>query len=424
MHLLEFIKRRGIRFSIFVAAGLFVACVSDSIAAQDDALNQIEFPRNLEASDDASAPDVSSKLSDEKIEFANQLIDELASGTFAVRERAAEKLLALGTPIVPLLRERADKAVDLELKLRSRALIKTLNDGDLQAKIDAFRNGEDIELEGWPIFRIMFGDGDRSREVFVELMVDYPELVKSFHGTSRDLAMAMQAITGRLSERLRTPPVNLKVSDGIALLLPVSDDNVPLSPAYERLMMMILRMHPVSRASSDPAIGQRYSQFVNKWISRSTLANRMSVFTFALQTDRPAAYPVAIKSLTETTDAQILAISMQVIARFGRKEDISVIAPFLNDNRPLTTVMIGRKGSATPLLSDAAMATIAVLNHVPLSDLGYDPSSEHPKFGFIYESLIFSKDEPSHAEQRKAVRAKIDQLLKQGVMSEEPENES
>jgi hypothetical protein len=51
-----------------------------------------------------------------------------------------------------------------------------------------------------------------------------------------------------------------------------------------------------------------------------------------------------------------------------------------------------------------AVAAIAILNQVPLTEIGLDDSVKHDKFAFVYEDVGFGDDEE---EQRKNARQKI-----------------
>ncbi|NND98714.1 MAG: hypothetical protein HKN47_15445, partial [Pirellulaceae bacterium] len=370
----------------------------------------------------------SRQLTAEQTDEALQWIESLASSEFAKRELAADNLLNIGAPVVPLLRESLQRTDDPEVQVRSKALIAQLKDGDFEARIAAFSDGHDIDFEGWPVFRIIFGESSKSRDIFIQLLRDYPELIESFQGKPRDRAIAMQSVMGKLIDnKLRRPPAELTVADAVALLLPVSDEQVPLTEGYERQMMMVLRMAPANRAPKDPKIGPAFQGLVNAWVSRSTLGNRESVFNFALQADLYTAYPLAIKTLEETDHPQVLVNAMQVIARFGREEDTPLIARYLDDKRALSVLMFQRGVQSRTELGDAAMATIAILHGTRLVDLGFPATAEHKKLGFIYEDLVYSiedEEKGTAKEQRAAARAIVEQLIKHGVVKPPEKEES
>ena len=60
-------------------------------------------------------------------------------------------------------------------------------------------------------------------------------------------------------------------------------------------------------------------------------------------------------------------------------------------------------------LGDLAMATIAVLYDVPLTELGFADATVDPKRGFLLNEIGYPVDDES---ARNAARAKIDGLLK------------
>ncbi|WP_145420472.1 hypothetical protein [Planctomycetes bacterium K23_9] len=363
------------------------------------------------------APAKPSGLTQEQTRQAHQYIEMLSAKEFAVRERGAEGLVLIGEVVVPLLREHVNQSSNAEAKLRAQGLIKQMNDGDLQTRIEAFTRGEEVGFEGWPIFRIIFGESGKARDLFVDLIRHYPELVESFHGTSRDLAKAMETVVNSLALRQRKLPVRYTVADAVALLLPVGEEAVPITAAYERNMMRILRMAPASQTARDPVLGRGYQDLLNAWIRRSTLDNREMVIDFALQNELTAAYRLAIKTLSQSDEPRTQAIALQAIARFGRIADVRFAEPFLDDSRELQVLLHSPGKLSRVRMRDVAMATIAKLHKLPLTELGFPSSAKHPKYGFIYEDLVFTEEGDDKApieKQRGAAMTKIKQLVEQG----------
>lgn len=373
------------------------------------------FPAEKAAAS-APAKPVIKKLTVEEAAAIDGVIESLASPVFAKRERAAEALLAKGQRVVPRLRKRLAVADDPEVRLRAKTLITQLQDGDFEAKVEAFLDGEDVGFEGWPIFRIMFRESGRSRDIFVALLRDYPELVSSMHGTPRDRALAMEPILNQIETKLSTPSARLTIADGIAMLLPASDRDVPLTNDFEKKMMLVLGLNPISKAQDDPFVGTAFTELMNAWVRRSSLENRIRIMHMAMERDLYTVYPLALKTLDESTDQRQLAGAMQVISRFGREQDQTVVAKFLDDERTLSTLLFQRGHQTRTILGDAAMATIAKLHDVPLTELGFPASAEHEKFGFVYEQLLFIDVKRPAATVRKEARQKVDQLLKTGVV--------
>jgi hypothetical protein len=90
------------------------------------------------------------------------------------------------------------------------------------------------------------------------------------------------------------------------------------------------------------------------------------------------------------------------------------VRPLLDDTRP-SSERSYTPSDLAPQLGDVAMATIAVLHKVPLSEVGFRNASVHPTFAFILTEIGFPDGDQS---QRKAARGKIDKLLEETPVPE------
>ena len=367
----------------------------------------------------------------------------MTSGEFAVRERAAENLLGLGEAVVPLMRERLNQISHPEAKMRLGNLVSQLNQGNLDQRLEAFARGEDVGFEGWRIFRIMFGPSGASRDLFIELKVHYPTLVDAFDGTPRDLAMAMDDVAKAISVKRKRLPAPLTVADAVALLLPVGDDRVPLGEGYEDEMIRVLQVAPASQAHKDPLLGRAYVNLLNAWIRRSTLGNRARVLNFAIQGKFLGGYTLAKKTLSEAKNPQTIAMALQLISVMGRKADARLFVALLDDETKLTSILSSEAKLEHVVMADAAIAAIAKLYGMSLTDLGHPRSSEHANYGFVYEQLTYRQfdrarlggvaknakqdDEDEEAEpfsmakEREKAKQRIKKLLEQDGLIEPQE---
>src|SRR5919106_1745186 len=93
-------------------------------------------------------------------EQAQQLVRELGSGSFRVRQRASRQLMELGVPAKDALIEGL-KSSDAEIRDRCRRVLVGVLEEDYQARVDAFeadRQGRhEHHLPGWERFRTVAG---------------------------------------------------------------------------------------------------------------------------------------------------------------------------------------------------------------------------------------------------------------------------
>ncbi len=335
-------------------------------------------------------------------------VEALGSREFAKRERAADALISIGIEAVPLLEKAHRETVDPEVKIRTRLLIHQLRSGSLEAKIESFLAGEDVDFENWGIIKSIFGDLPKSRDLYVELLQTYPGLVSALDGTSRELVVAMDGVTDKITSNRTKLGWQPRVSDAIALMLPATDEAVPVSVSYEDLMLSMMRLSPINRLPKDKVLGPPFQRLAGTWMGRSQPGNRQDILYFALEWNYEQAFALAKKTLIDTTDAETLAHAMQAIAKHGNKTDTAYLLPFLDDRRLASQPRIVRQQSIETQLGDVAMATIAILNGVNMKDIGHDESVKHETYGFIYDEVGFPKGDQ---ELRAKARKKIDEVI-------------
>ena len=333
-------------------------------------------------------------------------LDGLGADRFAARERAAAKLLQLGPEVLPALRRLEQNSDDPEVRLRAARLAEQLSRGNLQARIDAFLAGEPVQFEGWQVARAILGDSPSVRQLFTEMLRSHPQLVQSLAGAPRDRTAAMEMVMVKVQRGMLFQQRLPDAADAFALLLPANDPNVPMSHAYTDAVLSVLRQSVASQLNQDPQLAAPFRALVGGWVKRTSLSHRQDVLVFSLNWEIPEALPLAIKTLSETREPQTLVLALQTIARFGSAEDAQAVAPLLDDSRRASPRGFSSQQTLPPQIGDVAMATIAILNDLPVVSVGFAQPAEHPKYGLVVDDLAFPD-----AQARQAARQKIDQIL-------------
>ena len=313
------------------------------------------------------------------------LVAQLGSNRFATSENAIEELFAMGPEIVPMLSEALSRTSDPEIKARVNELIRQLNFGEGESRIQAFLAGKEIEIPGWEIVRIIFGDNASARELFIDMHRKHPEMMEALTNP-RELAPAMEKVAARTSE----PGARLEATlgDAVAMLLPATDPKVPVGKNYEKSMLFIIRRAPVNRVRLHKVLGQPFKQLLAAWIPRSTIENREEVINFCLEWGIPNVYSLALQTINESKDPITICIALQAVARYGNSFDVEMILPLL-DNQSVAEN--GRPNFETRVC-DVAAAALAKLNKVPLTKLGFSENGAHEVYGIVYDDIGFPID--------------------------------
>ncbi len=326
---------------------------------------------------------------------AVELVSQLGAATFAQREKATGEILRIGMPMVPYLRAAMEQGGDAELMLRASTTLARLTSGNFEARVTAFLAGKDFggDFEGWLTVQATLGDSPAIRELFVQILRIHPELVASLDGSTRDRNVALDQAATKIQTNMFQRHQFPTLADGVALLLPLVDPGVAISGGYEATLVSVMQKH-METIRRDALLRIPVSGLMNQWVKRSRIENRSDVLYYSMQWDLDAASTLGVRTLGETSDVETLQTAMQAISRFGTKADAESLAKFIEDKRPANTrapiTVDGEPLDVT--LGDVALASIAVIYHVPLQEIGMTQGELHPKVGFIIDNAGFVAD--------------------------------
>ncbi len=339
-----------------------------------------------------------------------ELFQNLGAGEFAVRERAGDRLVEMGTEAIPILRELAAQSEDPEVTLRASRIIKQVTEGDMAGKIDTFLAGGQADFPGWPVARQILGDNLAIREMYIQLVNEHPQIVASLEPqqTARDRVLALETTIAGIQNKMFNQLTMPSQADAFALVLTIIDRNVPVSKGFEELTLDILRKEPGTKIRNDAQLSGPFGVLLSQWIVRSRMENREEVLLLTMQWSLEIGVGLAVQTIADSTDPATMATALQAISRFGGRGQIDTVLPLLNDDRTVVEQGFVRGQEATTTVSDVAMATIARLYNVELTEFGFPKNADHPILSFDINQIGFPKNEDA---ARGAARKKIDELL-------------
>jgi hypothetical protein len=333
-------------------------------------------------------------------------IENLGAGQFSVRERAATELMRYGAPALDALRESSVNADDPEIRDRVSRLIKQMSDSERERKIARFMAGKDEEFQGWPMFRDIMGDSIPVRELFVDVNGEHPDVLEALDGNAMELAVAMEQVSARIQNQMFVRRRHPTEADTIALMLPMSHNDVRISDSYEITMIGVLDRTAASNISRDARLAPGFRGLIAKWIPRCSLSNRIESLSKAMQWNVPEALPVALSTLDETEDIATLIVAMQTIARFGTKKESVALATVLEDSRATGEAAYGAGQLLRSEVRDTAIATAAILHQIPLAEVGFPQASKHQTYGFTITGIGYDASDADAARDKNYRRIK------------------
>ena len=338
----------------------------------------------------------------------DQWLQMLGSDKFAIRERAATKLIGVGDSVVPRLQRLARSATDPETRLRAGELVKQITRGDQEARIESFLAGASDDLDGWAMARLLLDDTGATRELYVELFRAHPEIAASLVGRQIDRAIAMNTVAARVRKaRIEEGRFETR-ADAVALLLPLAFDREQISSEYELLLIRTLTGTAGTKLHKNPNLNAAYRGLVGRWARRSGMNNRQELLWLMMQHDVTHALTLAIDTLARTDDCETVSIALQAIARFGDQRVADSIMTLLHDDRSVVDNGFVRGKPSRTELGDVAMATVAILYKIPLAEVGFVGATIDPKIGFRPEEVGFAMgDQKQRSDARQKLIAKV-----------------
>lgn len=334
----------------------------------------------------------------------NVWVEELGSSQFAVRERAAAELHGLGNVALPALRTAASQSDDLEVRLRAADVIAGIVGGEVAGRIDEFLAGQDVALEGWDVFREVLGDSLRLRELFVELRNRHRDVAASLDQTSEQRKEAFLAAQVRIQRGLLVERRFPSQSDTIALLLLANDPGLPLSRVDEESLLSVLRKTAATSLLQDAQLSAAFTALVGGWMRRPDLENNEEALTLAMQFQLPDGLVIAERLLIADKQLETNVLAMQAMARFGSADQVTLVATYLNDERPVSRQHSFDDKIIETQLGDLAAATIVLMRGESLSEYGMRDDARQPMYGFTPDELGIPLDDP---DLRQGIREKL-----------------
>jgi len=345
----------------------------------------------------------------------NALIEQLGAPKFSLRESASSELLQIGAPALQSLRTQLQITTDQDTKSRINELVERMIDGQIEVKIEDFLSMKEVHFDGWDEIRaILREDSIPIRKLFISLFQNHPELPESMRRdfTTRDRSIALAKVIAAVQEtQSRRYPTN---ADAFALLLPLSDPNVKMPSACEPLVLRVLQCETGTKLRKNARLYPTYRELLGRWMTQTSIENREEVFSHGMDWDLAQACRfLAQDTIANPKDVSVdvLAASLQALARFGNQNDLLPISTLLSDARPVTRASFTAQGKIKNQLGDMAIAAIACILRVDLEDVGFKGVKRDPKYGFLIHEIGYPEKSPETREAGlKMIKAMLDTI--------------
>lgn len=342
------------------ASGLAVGPLGRSISAQ-------EPPPQTDAS---RAPGIS------KIEIS-QLIEDLGSPQYSIRERASSRILALGEVTLEQL-AAVEPTAPLELRQRAGALLSRIRVDTFEGTAREFLTNSDpaesYGLPAWETFRQCVGSSRTSKLLFLDavrcqepLLTGIQEYVSAIaqqaaaktlpsvevgpataarlqeeatrlqeavvlkQGIVQHLGSQM-ATQLQLQQRMSSPT---RLGDFVALLLVAASIDTQTPVVISETLETNIHRYGFTGFLQKQGYGTCLRRLMSAWVPKTHDALGLRIMQIALQYDIASAKTVARKHLKANSDLLTRCAALQCLARFGDETDVDRIQELLTDHELL-----------------------------------------------------------------------------------------
>lgn len=343
------------------------------------------------------------------LQLARELIDKLASPSYAQREAAAEQLAKLGDGARAALQEGL-KRPQAETRLRVQRILARIDQADFQRVIDDFladtEGQREHNLPCWPRFRELVGDDAEARRMFVAMLKSEGDLLAAAAANVHTAANLFQVRCQQLQVESAAQGREINRGSLAAVLFVASDERIPLVAGNDSLLYRFCSHSSVETALKDAREDAVMRRVVGAWVA----SGRGGYYSLrlAMQHELPEGLAAAEKMLQGDTPSYYRQYAILTYAKLGSREDIPRLEKLLDDATVCTTHRVNNEEFQTQFRDIALVAILHLYGQDP-KDFGFARAREHSQYVYSPYTLGF-KDEDERAAafaKWERVRAKL-----------------
>lgn len=329
--------------------------------------------------------------------LSNELVAQLGHDEFAMRERAAARLIALEGDAAPALRLGAE-STDREIRYRSAKLLTLVSELDLQRRFEQFKNDTDPDkdygLPGWHSYRSYVGDSLAARSIFVSMHEDEAPLLARAEDSPRQLADALATRCDQLRGQAMFGRVQVRLGTIATLLFLATRDDFETSPLVQSVVYMACGGSTFEDAVDTGPGREVLGTLTERWIARQPLQGIRYALHLGLSNDLKG----CVLRARETLESPAASASDRIyaclcLAKFGDESDFPKLDAYLEDVNICGQAQVDGQVVVTEM-RDLALAALVRLAKQEPKDFGFDRLVLDRKLVFSLPSLGF-RDEQS-----------------------------
>ncbi len=330
-----------------------------------------------------------------------RLVRQLGSPKFVERQQATRELTSLGIAAKNALAAAVDDP-DAELRMRARSILAAVTEADFQNRLAAFSADYDGRahrtLPGWERFSELFGGTQQSRQLFVEMARNEPQLLDAYAAGDRPATEALDArCQVLLQEFMQVSGRELLFPLGTqaALLLIGSEEGVIVDEQFSaELYTWMLYQPSFSGHARSGAWSPMLKKLLGRWIAKdtstvATMQNLMFASMYELHEDGMTLARRVLDS--DSGNVQLRQFALLAVGRFGDKESIPLAEKYLSDASTCGAVELSDPPRQVDIqVRDVALVSAILLSGQKPADFGAVSVHASPHSLFKLPALAFT----------------------------------
>lgn len=313
---------------------------------------------------------IAAKFAHAQVELSidSELIADLNSDQFEVRERASRKLLRCGPEVIERLKLLPERDLTKEAQNRIDSVVGDLEKLRLAGLAQAFlidNNDKNSHgLPGWHAFR-QFVDSTRiSKQLFLSALQSQPEImglideVHTLRATTQNPLSALGKLheltafkSSYLLDQSRSEGI-VSTGDTVAIMLAVAVSDDPASYEVSQYIRSCVELR-FSGDLSRQGVRNYLLTLLSLWIPKSPESMAPEVLTIARQLNQPAVLPIARTHLSKSFDPFTREQAIICICKFGEPRDAEALLQYAHDTTIIDKV-IDSEGDESALVESRA----------------------------------------------------------------------
>jgi hypothetical protein len=341
---------------------------------------------------------------------AADLIRQLGSRRFTVREAAARQLLEMGRSARGAL-QVGQHDPDPEVADRCRRLLPQAAYADFQVRLDAFladkEGKQEHDLPGWDRFQKLMGKDKEGRELFAEMLKTNAELFVGFELEPKSFpdkyAGRCQELTGLMFAPqpggVRAQP---KSADLATVFFFGAEPDAARAIRNNQLVGNLLWQPAFQNTVRNGPAAESFKKLFLAWMEQRTDVNSVNhCLAMVQQLNIKEGVDFAARVMkNKEMQVYVRAQAATVLGKMGGKEHITPLEGLLDDDAQVGNFNMNGQLCITQM-RDVALAMVIHLSGQKPQEFGFEFLKNQPNTVFSYPYLGFADDKERSAARKK-----------------------